>query len=310
MLTIALSVVAYLFTGYTIGKIANREYFDNTPNKQLGPFRKLKRLLLSPACYHVWGDRQCQIGAIDPMGILGIPRLISNSWLLSSSEEEKENYCRIITFIWPLKLISVTAGIVQVVFFGVTKILYGITQIPSQSTKYLNMGVGIIVRTKRKLLPASSFNLHSQIDYIELFVNNIQEQKNTLTVQKSDLEKEVSELVENLKNWRDFLSGPEKPEHAQIKEVVLALETRISQHKKKIGSLVNNIYILTDREKELKDHAAKLVQCQRTLALGISISSASGEDLLKDDTIALLIKTTIFSAQSYVAECKGLMEKA
>ncbi|MDP3697845.1 MAG: hypothetical protein Q8R55_07630 [Candidatus Taylorbacteria bacterium] len=305
MLTIALSVVAYLFTGYTIGKVANGEYFDNTPTEELGPFRKVKRILLFPYSYHAWSDRLKNHHSDGPS-----IRLLSESYDLPATEEIRERYCRATTFLWPFKLIQASVGIVEIAYFGTTKALYGVSQIPSQSTKYLGTGIKSLGKTTRKLLPASS-DLSSHIDEIESCLTDIEARRNPLYAQKENLEKEINELSKNLSTWQVFLSKskPEDLDYVQIKEITEALAKEMDQRRKKIDNLTSTIATFADRESRLKYHFEKLAQCKKTMTLGIPIASAVGEGLIKDDAIAILARTTISSAQSYIAECKELLEK-
>ena len=302
MLTIALSVVAYLFTGYTIGKIANREYLDNTPTKELGPIRKLNRLLLFPFSYHEWNWRQCNNN--DGPFI----RNLTKSYNLPATEDMRERYCRLTTFLWPFKLIQVAVGIVEIAYFGTTNALYGVSQIPSQSIKYLSTGIKSLGKTTRKLLPASS-DLSSYIDEIESCLTDLAIQKQPLYAQKDTLEAGIRELGENLNNWNNSLSKskPEDPDHTQVKEIVEALAKESDQRRKRINDLNKAINTFTDKENRLKHHAEKLAQCKRTMTLGIPIASDAGESLVKDDAIALLARNTISSAQSCIAECEELL---
>ena len=304
MLTIALSVAAYLFTGYTIGKVANGEYFDNTSTQELGPFRKLKRLLLFPCSYHTWDYRKHENYEAP------LIRLMSSSHDLSATEKSKEHYCIFTTFLWPFKLIQALAGIAEIAFFGITHTLYGVSQIPSQSTKYLSAGIKSLERTTRKLLPASS-DLSSHIDEIESCLTDIEAQRSPLNEQKENLERKIRELNETLSTWQTFLSKskPEDTDYVQIKEIAEALAQEIDQRRNKVNNLRDVTNTFSDRERQLKDYAAKLVQCKKTMALDIPITSASGEGLIKDDTIAVLALTIISSAQSDIAECRGLLEK-
>lgn len=297
-----LLILPYIVTGYTIGKIANGEYFDNTPTEELSLFKRIKRLLLFPVSYHQWTDREFT----NSVG----PRLrnLSNSHQLSCQREARENYCRTTTFLWPFKLIPVLIGTAEILYFCIVNTAYGISQIPSQGNKYLGTGIKSLGRAKRKLLPASS-DLSSHVDNIESFLNSIRVQKDTLSAQKSDISNAINELEANIRIWHNLLFGQEKPEHAHIKEILLALNAELVQYRKKADDLNNTLDTISDRERQLKECVTTLAQCKRTMALGISIASASGEGLIQNDAIALLARTTISSAQSYITECQGLLEK-
>ena len=112
-----------------------------------------------------------------------------------------------------------------------------------------------------------------------------------------------------MSTWQTFLLKPEEPDYAQVKEITEALAKEMDQRRKRIDNLTSAIATFTDRESRLKYHSEKLAQCKKTMTLGIPIPSSSGEGLIKNDAIAILARTTISSAQSYIAECKGLLEK-
>ncbi|OGN07894.1 MAG: hypothetical protein A3C61_03100 [Candidatus Yanofskybacteria bacterium RIFCSPHIGHO2_02_FULL_39_10] len=305
MLTIALSLIAYLFTGYAIGQIDNREYFDNTPTKELGLFRRTKRLLLFPFSYHNWSNRVAG-HSINPT-----LRGISESHRLGAKETASERYCKIATFLWPFKLASIVIGTIEIVYFGTVRTIGSIFLVPSQGAKYLGTGIKSLEIIKRRILPAS-FNPFSYINDIGSCLRDIEAQRNPLLKQKENLEREIRELSETLNTWQDLLtkSKPTDQDRAQIVEVTEAVAKEMDQRRRKITDLTETINTLSDREQQLKDHVTKLAQCKKMMNLGIPIVSASGEGLIKDDAIAILTRTTVSSAQSYIAECRALLEKA
>lgn len=305
MLTIALSLIAYLFTGYAIGQIDNREYFDNTPTEELGLFRRTRRLLLFPFSYHNWSYRECE-HKIGP-----VLRNLSSSCDLNAKETAREHHCRITTFLWPFKSVFIAIGTIELVYFCVDRILNTIFLLPSQGAKYLGTGIKSLETIKRRILPASS-NPFSYIDDIESCLRDIEAQRNPLFKQKVNLVGEIRELSETLNTWQDLLtkSKPTDQDRAQIVEVTEAIAKEMDQRRGKITDLTETINTLSDRERQLKDHATKLTQCKKMMNLGIPIVSASGEGLIKDDAIAILTRTTVSSAQSYIAECRALLEKA
>ena len=311
MLTIVLSVVAYFFTGYTIGKVANGEYFDDTPTKELGPLRKLKRILLFPLNYHEWNKREYFYHMSNPM-----IRCICDSYKLNCSEEAKERYCNITTFLWPLKLIQVTAGIVELILFSTTKTARLVAITPSRCVAHLFEGISegtrVVGRAKRKLLPTTtgSLDLSFQVDEITLFLKNIQKQSASLYEEKLTLEKEVYEINENLNVWRALLLKPDDPDHLRVKEIVESIAVELDKRRKKIDSLTKTINILSNKGYQLKCHATKLTHCKKTMSLGLPLSSSCGEGLIKNDSIAVLAKTIISSAQSSMAECQNLPENS
>ncbi len=302
MLIIALSAIAYLFTGYTIGKINNGEYSDNTPTKELGTFRKCKRLLLFPISYHRWSDR-------DNYDNMGSPfRMATDSDNPKAGIEERENYCKVMTFVWPLNFVFAIVGAVQIPFFAVTRIIYGISSTVSQSTKYLDTGAKSLGRIQRKLLPASS-SLSSYINEIELCLIDIQTKRRPTYAERDLLESQIQELSKNIDMWQPFLRNTEGQDYAQIQEITQALTKEKDQRRERINNLQSAMGTLTDVERQLEEHAAKLKQCEKTLSLGIPLVSASGEGFIKSDAIAVLAGSTVSSAQSDIAKCKELLAK-
>ncbi|MBI2065089.1 MAG: hypothetical protein HYT62_03505 [Candidatus Yanofskybacteria bacterium] len=304
MLITTLSILAYLFTGYTIGKIANSEYLDNTPTEKLGLPRRFKRLLLFPFSYHDWHRRESSTEESPSL------RGLFNDSRRSTEEEERERYCRITTFFWPVKLLGIALGIIEIVYFSTTKTIGSLFLIPSQSAKYLGAGVKSLEIATRKLLPASS-DLSSSVTDIWSCFKDVEVQIDSLHKQKENLEGSIRKLSENLKAWQFMLSKskPEDRDHTQIVEITEAIAKEMDQHRKKINDLLETTNTLLGRKRQLEDYATKLTQCKETMNLGILITSASGEGLIKDDAIAVLARSTVSSAQSCITECRALLEK-
>jgi cell division septum initiation protein DivIVA len=202
-------------------------------------------------------------------------------------------------------------GTAELLFFGVVKTAYCIASIPSQGVACLGTGIKSIGKVKRKFLPAAlgPTDPFTQIDEIGSFLDTVGKQRSSLYAQKTNLEKEIDELDGNLNTWRTFLSKPDDPNHIQIKEIVEALAKEADKRRTRVADLIEAINTLSDKERQLKDHVAKLSQCKKTSASGIPITSNSGEGLLKDDSVAVLARTVMSSAQSCMAECQELTGK-
>lgn len=112
---IPIVVLAYLLVGYSLGKMLNHWYYDNTPTEQLGFWRRCVRRIAFPTAYEKWGYIRCVPNERCDYAH-GIIRCACDAGDLYTIEENREKYCRVLSILWPLLGGSVLLGIVSTVF--------------------------------------------------------------------------------------------------------------------------------------------------------------------------------------------------
>ncbi|MBI2064061.1 MAG: hypothetical protein HYT65_03695, partial [Candidatus Yanofskybacteria bacterium] len=85
------------------------------------------------------------------------------------------------------------------------------------------------------------------------------------------------------------------------------LAQEIAASEQRAEKLKKDIVILIQKEQELKRVKLMLVRCKKTMELGVKITDASGNKLIKEDSVVSLAGTASASADSLMAECKNLL---
>lgn len=279
-----LAIILYPFVGYGLGKITYCEFQNNTPSEKLSVWKKAKRLLLFPATFHFW-ESNCE----DRFSS------IYNNVIPSFLGRREQEYLGCTVFLWPCKLVPAVVGVAEMLFFSTCALTLTAVDFAGKGSKCLE-------KTGRKLF-SSATDLPSEINEIETFLENLEKRKNSLISEGQLLAKRISQLEENLTDWKNGLL----PENSgEVSNIVSGLIREITANRQKLEETEKNIGILGQAELELKDALRTLARCKRTIELNVRIASESGSNLIKKDSVASLANESISAAKSRMVECQLL----
>lgn len=310
-LEIAGCILLYSFVGYAIGKISNREYFDDTSTENLGWFRKLKRLYLFPVSYHYWRERNdISDGAT---GLLPTIRAFAGCFTFTNycdNVSRKENYCRAMVFLWPLRAaINIVMSAAQILFFTAFGLCRTISLLPvvsfravgagTRKLKYLRVGA-------HKLLSENHINVDARINELDYFrTTMISKEIAGLVAQKKVLCSRQTEVQKGLDEWgQGNGSLTEMVDSQRVEEITAGLQEERRQTADKLEKIGNAVSEMESKERRLKEITGHLKKCRTVKELGISIPSAAGEGLIKQDGVAAIAFQLLSTAQDIVDDFK------
>ena len=294
ILEYGLGLAAWLITGYTWGKISNSEFFDNTPTEKLSRLRKLKRLLLFPIKYHDWKTRQNAIKDSCPLA----PRFIANTDGLSTQEAEKERYCKVLAYVWPLQLVPLAISAIEIIFYG----FCFTASLPYRALRMFASGIESLqlqLRNSSGVLQRKK-EIAGLIEKLDFKMREIESEAETA-------DDNLLKVRSNLDNWQNLYPACDASENGVYK-LMRAMEKEIAAMKTKKEKAASYFRNLAEKRAELDFAKRCILQCEATLELGIPVKVFAEEGaLIASDGAAVAAKEIESYAEKAIWETEEML---
>lgn len=180
MLLWILGGLAYLATGYFLGKVANRILLNETPTEKLNLLRKIGRKIFFPVRSDEWSDRyECD-------GFFRWHWICSDKHRFNLSPKGLNEYCRITAFFWPLKVLPTIFAILSITWNAIEFLF----ELPVQFTERR--------KTKKNSRGVGAFS--------SLYITNIEEALAKLRIKKQEVEVRHAEFQKSREPLHALLS--------------------------------------------------------------------------------------------------------
>lgn len=290
--------LAYLFTGYVLGRMDNVLYYDDTPSEKAGYLKKTARILFHPFNVFIWDKRTFGDGG-------GFLRVLTGSVSMDSDNLVKENYCRAHSFLWPLRIFPLAIGLIEILFFCVFKIISGVTIIPPAMCGLLDRG-----RRRARYTFGAGQDLDGQVAETEGLLAVLSEEKNDLEKLAADLIKKAGDAKDNLKGWDDLgLKLKDKNVSVVAKYAADSLRAEIAKLEERRKSFEDLLLEMEEEKNKISVALEMLRRCRQTVGLGLALEMPS-VGIVKSDGPAVLMSQCVSESRNVTAKAREILKRA
>lgn len=280
-------ILAYPFAGYTLAKISNKLFSDDTPTKKLSTLQKITRMIFFPINYNDndWKDRKNSKGDYPNFRFLG-----------------DNDYCNLLIFLWPFSSILFAFGLLEVSILIIIKSVIGIVtlivELSEKSYQLLQSGA----RQIKLLTPGKNQDIKASIDQIDEFKKTLKLKKGEIGVELEATDSRLCVVNANLESWQ-IVVRKNADTSAKINPVVKSLTEEVDKLTAKKSNLRELSEGLNTAESNLSGFTEVLWRCLSTITLSIPVI-VDGPGLIKQDYLATLAADTISQAETEMSRIK------
>ncbi|MBI2669653.1 MAG: hypothetical protein HYX20_00680 [Candidatus Yanofskybacteria bacterium] len=292
-------ILAYPFVGYTLAKISNKLFSDDTPTNKLNLSRKITRTIFFPFRVHSddWRNNR-------KAGYYDYPCLDFRN----GEREGDKIYGKTLTLLWPLSSIAYVFGLFEAIVLTAIQGIIAATEftinLPEKSYSLLQSGS----RQIKLLAPGNNRDIKTSISQIEEFKDaHLKSEKNKIVVNQITLEDRLRVINGSLESWQ-VIVRKNADTAAKINPIIESL----GKEKEMLTSKKSNLCQLEEKlnagEKNLSESLEILWRCLSTIPLGVPVYT-DGPQLIKGDYVATLAAETISQAETEISRIKQEIAK-